>query len=702
VKGSFHIADWEVQPQLNALKRADRSFHVEPKVMQVLVELASHSDEVLSKERLIHAVWSDTFVTEDVLTRCISEIRRVLEDDARSPRFIQTIPKTGYRLIAPVDFQAEVPAPAPAKISEAQLPPPVSRKGQPLIWILLGLLLVAGVALVWKFRAATVAPTSYSLVPFTFYPGQQTQPAFSPDGKQVAFVWNGGKGEHQHIYVKIIGSETPLRLTTEDADDFSPVWSPDARSIAFLRDMGDDHAIYVVPALGGPARRVYKTASEIEWDRGALSWSPDGKRLIFPDGKTANSPSVIFSLDLATGTAQAITTPPRLWDGDACPAFSPDGSKIAFARGVEGWVRDLYIMNSSGGDAVRVTFDGRMVASLAWTADSKGVVFSSNRAGKFSLWRVAASGGTPQRLQVGSEDAFNPSVASVGNHLAYTQSTSSWSLKRIDLHTPQAPVSSVWSSSEEDSAPRFSPSGKQIAFQSQRSGAQEIWVADSDGNNPVRLTSSEMALTGSPSWAPDGSQLAFDARPDERSHIFAVRLDGTQPKQITNGAFNDITPNWSRDGRWIYFGSNRGGSWQVWKVASTGGEPEQVTKHGGFVAVESYDAQWLYYAKWDSPGVYRMPVNGAGDEQRITDQPRSDYWGYWAVANDGIYFLNQSASPAIIEFVALNGEHRTKVATLDHTPPPYSGLTISPGGQFLLYSDRTEADSHINLVNDFR
>jgi Tol biopolymer transport system component len=211
-----------------------------------------------------------------------------------------------------------------------------------------------------------------------------------------------------------------------------------------------------------------------------------------------------------------------------------------------------------------------------------------------------------------------------------------------------------------------------------------------------------MALTGSPSWSPDGNQLAFDARPDGRSHIFAVRLDGTQPRQITSGAFNDITPNWSRDGRWIYFGSNRGGTWQVWKVPSGGGQPEQVTKHGGFVAVESYDAQWLYYAKWDSPGVYRMSVNGSGEEQRVTNQPRSDYWGYWGITKDGIYFLNQASSPAMIEFAALNGEHRTRITTLDHTPPPYSGLTISPDAQFLVYSDRTEADSHINLVNDFR
>jgi Tol biopolymer transport system component/DNA-binding winged helix-turn-helix (wHTH) protein len=720
VKGTFHLADWEVQPQANCLKRADRSFHVEPKVMQVLVELASHCNEVLSKEQLIHAVWPDTFVSDDVLTRCISEIRRVLEDDARAPKFIQTIPKTGYRLIAPVEYQVAAPAVAPSSPSVATpavivasspirtkspaSSPPYPASSRQRFWLIIALVGVSLVSVFLLLRPGSrqpppAPPGSYKIVPFTSYPGAQTQPSFSPDGNQIAFVWNGEKGDNQDIYIKMIGTETPLRLTSDPAEDFSPTWSPDGRSIAFLRYSEANRGIYIVSALGGAARKVFTPVGKIEWERGALSWSPDGKYLIFPDGKSSKTPSEIYSLDLATAVAQPITKPPSRWDGDSSPAFSLDGSKIAFVRGIEGYVRDIYVMNAAGGEPIRLTFDDRMVSSVAWTADSSAIIFSSNRAGKYSLWKVSVAGGTPERLPVGSEDAFAPAVSRAGT-LAYTQTSSTWSIRRVDLKSSKTPTASLWSSTQQDSAPQFSPDGSKIAFQSWRSGSQEIWVSSSDGSSPVKLTSFEKSLTGSPSWAPDGTQLTFDARPEGRSHIYSIRLDGGLPRNLTGGDFNDIVPSWSRDGRWIYFGSNRSGPWQIWRVPSEGGSPQQVTKQGGFVGTESYDGQWLYFAKADSPGVWRTPVTG-GDEQKIVDQPRVGYWGYWCLAKDGIYYLNQSGSPMTIDFANLTGEHRFTVHVLERNPPPFAGLTVDPDGHFLLYSDQLDVGSHITLVEGF-
>ncbi len=107
MQGDFLIDDWLIQPQINTVEKGVKRWHIEPKVMQVLVHLALHPNEVLSKERLIEAVWRDTFVGDDVLVRCISEIRYVFGDDARSPRIIQTIPKGGYRLIASVKMEVD-------------------------------------------------------------------------------------------------------------------------------------------------------------------------------------------------------------------------------------------------------------------------------------------------------------------------------------------------------------------------------------------------------------------------------------------------------------------------------------------------------------------------------------------------------------------------------------------------------------------
>lgn len=99
---SFFIADWQVLPDVNRLRRGGELVEVEPRVMAVLEELAREPGRVVTRDDLHRTVWQDVIVTDDALNRCIRELRRLLGDDARSPAFIETISKRGYRLIAPV------------------------------------------------------------------------------------------------------------------------------------------------------------------------------------------------------------------------------------------------------------------------------------------------------------------------------------------------------------------------------------------------------------------------------------------------------------------------------------------------------------------------------------------------------------------------------------------------------------------------
>ncbi|MDR3762901.1 MAG: winged helix-turn-helix domain-containing protein [Acidobacteriota bacterium] len=732
MKGDFHIAEWAVQPQLNSIQRGKKVHHLEPKVMQVLLQLVTHSNEVLSKERLIQSVWPDTFVGEDVLTRSISEIRRAFEDDARAPRVIQTIPKTGYRLIAPVEFDPEETDPAsslsaghhtaaasaPVAASSAPVavlePPAAPEPPAPLPappprhswrWIAaIMVVLLAGLG-AWRVLPPRKAPKplrALRTVPFTSYPGYQSQPAFSPDGNQIAFVWNGAGRDNYDIYVKVIGAETPLRLTTGPENDFSPAWSPDGRFIAYMTQSDSDSGIFLLPANGGAPRKLFTPHGSIEWDRGSLSWSPDGKNLIFPDGKSANSPSQIFQLSTETLQARPITTPPARWDGDISPVYSPDGRQLAFIRAIEAAIRDVYVMNADGSNLRRVTFDNRNIQSVAWDGDGRSVIFSSDRGGRPSLWRLSLeNGAAPERIEVGSDDASFPAVAPKGSRIAYAQGKSNWSIMQVELRNGTAKpgdarLKPFLSSTLQDSSPHYSPDGSRLAFQSWRAGTQEIWLCNSDGTSPVKLTSFDGPLTGSPNWSPDGTRIAFDARPDGHSHVYAMTTAGSMPKAITSGDSNDIVPNWSADGRWIYFGSNRSGSWQVWKVPSEGGDAVQVTHNGAFIAAESRDGRWLYYTKVDQPGLWRM-ATASGTEEKVLDAPRLGYWGYWSLGGNGVYYLRNNT----IEFKNTATGAVSRILQLDHTPPPFAGITVAPDGRTLLYTDSTELSSNITLVENF-
>ena len=715
----FSIDEWLVEPELNALTRAGETVHLEPKVMQVLVQLARHPGKVLSKEELIASVWPDTFVSEQALTRCISILRREMQDDPHTPHYIQTISKSGYRLVAEVRAIEESPvvvdaSPAretPPTVSAPVAPPPVVAnspadrpKGKKLWAVAAVAVLALAAAGFWVWRERPEAENlSFRVVALTSYAGQQDQAAFAPNGNSIAFVWTSPDNGSRNIYVKQIGNETTLRLTQANESDYSPVWSPDGTQIAYLAASEKGLGIYVVSSLGGPSKKVYTPQGIIHWEQGALSWSPDGKALIFPDGVSIQTPSRIYKESLDTLQARAITTPPAARDGDIAPVFSPDGKKIAFIRASDNAVRDVYVMSAEGGAVKQVTHDGHMVDSLSWLGDSSTILFSSDRGGKFALWKVPARGGEPERLPVGTEDAFQPAVHGATHRLLYTQSSATWSITAMSLRAGAevGSVKPVVSSTAQDSAPSFAPDGARFAFQSWRSGTQQLWIAARDGSGLRQLTSVSNGLTGSPSFSPDGQQVAFDSRVEKYSHIFVVAAAGGAPRQLTTGNANDILPRWSADGRSLYFASNRSGSWQSWKLAMAGGAPRQITTQGGFVANESPDGRWVYFTKGDASGLWRMAAAG-GAATKILDSPRSGYWGYWCVRRRGIYFLEFGAARPRIALYEFATEKIVPVATLEHMPPLFSGLSVDGNEDTLLLTDEHSVDSHITLVENFR
>ncbi|MEK6398254.1 MAG: winged helix-turn-helix domain-containing protein, partial [Terriglobus sp.] len=390
----FQAGDWIVEPELNCLRKDGEEKHLEPKVMKVLLALAEHPNHVVSKEDLIAAVWPGTFVGDDVLTRCISVLRRVTKDDASQPHFIQTVPKVGYRLLAPIRdlpsepqdvLKEEVDVSASEsehfETSSSSLPelgsPPAERRYPFAVSVAALVVLVIGAILVWRFVwTGTSRETVLKTLPFTSRDGEQLQPVFSPDGLTVAYVAIPEDGGPQHVYVKGLTTDTSQQVTFGAGDDFSPAWSPDGTRIAYLSRSAEGLGIYVTAVGDRTARKIFVPQETSQWEQGALSWSPDGQSLVFPDHTGSSPSSSIILLNLKTLQTKVLTTPPDGWEGDLTPVFSPDGSRIAFSRASETAVRDLYWVAPSGGTVHQITHESAGIDSLAWFPDGKSVVFS--------------------------------------------------------------------------------------------------------------------------------------------------------------------------------------------------------------------------------------------------------------------------------------------------------------------------------------
>jgi Tol biopolymer transport system component len=209
-------------------------------------------------------------------------------------------------------------------------------------------------------------------------------------------------------------------------------------------------------------------------------------------------------------------------------------------------------------------------------------------------------------------------------------------------------------------------------------------------------------VTGTPRWSPDGQQIAFDSRPAGNSDIFAIDVQGGPPRKLTSEPSNESVPSWSRDGRWIYFASDRTGGWEVWKMPSKGGSAVQVTHHGGFAAFESPDGRFLYYAKGLAvPGLWRIPTPG-GEEVEVISSLQAGYWGYWAVVDNGIYYVDTTTQPRIA-FFDITTHRITRVFDLENRPVlDAPGLAVSPDKKTILYTQLDTSYSDILLVENFQ
>ena len=569
------------------------------------------------------------------------------------------------------------------------------------------LLVVAGAA--WRWAVPRAQPESVKLVPLTTFAGNEVEPAFSPDGKQVAFSWNGPKEDNFDIYVMLVGTDTPVRLTSHAAADRVPVWSPDGRRIAFVRN-GAKVSVMVMSALGGAERELAET-SQMRWAPG-IDWSPDGRYIAFPALSAPGARSQIVLLSPDTGERRVVSSRPSDTAGDGAPRFSPDGKALAFVSERSLGARGIGVVSLAGSpdDARIISPPTAQVASFAWTSDSREVVFTGAYDGNGGLWRMPATGQTPPVAVLGvGQDPSYVAIAPQGANLAFEVWAGDANLWRLDLEQgrPAAAPVKVVASTRTDTAPDYSPDGRRIVFASNRSGGLEIWVCGADGSNPTRVTFLGAPVSGSPRWSPDGLTIAFDSNSEGGSEIYTVHADGGPPRRLTNDSGFDAVPTWSRDSHWIYFTSDRSGSRQLWKVPAEGGAPVQVTRHGGVNAFESADGKTLYYAKGiDVPGIWTMPVAG-GEEVSVLDAPQANWWGHVALAKNGIYYLGPHGDVKPTQYAIFFYEFATRrtarVALLARSPGSYiRALALSPDERALLYVQYEGSGSDLMLLEHFR
>ena len=575
----------------------------------------------------------------------------------------------------------------------------------------LGLCLVGGAVWLGIPRRPSSPAAEPKVIPLTSDPGSEMGASFSPDGNQIAFAWRREGRQDFDIYVKVVGSERELQLTSTSDWDANPAWSPDGREIAFHRWKPSGWcAVYAVSPLGGPERLIAELA---EKDCGCpgwlwndklspaqLSWSPDSKWLARPG---------ISLLSMETGKHRKLTSPPA-GTSDLYPGFSPDGKSLAFVRWVRSGVDHLYVIPVAGGEPRHLPTQERMIYGLAWTSDGRELIYSSGKwaFGDADLFRVSLAGGSPRRLAEGNR-AWLPSISGQGR-LAFTRKSSDtniWQVRGGDATGQQDTAVRLITSTRAEARPAFSPDGRQVAFMSDRSGTFQVWICDRDGSNAKQLTSFPEPGAGMPAWSPDGRQIAFDSSANGDYNVYVIPVTGGAPRRLTpESTAGGMSPTWSGDGRWVYFSSTRTGRHEIFKIPAQGGNTVQLTKHGGQLPVESPDGQFIYYEKGPTSRhefePWRVAVNGGMEE------PVAENLGTrWTLMKDGLYFYHEEQAgdpggPWMLKFFEFATAKKHVVARLNGRPLLGHRPAVSPDRRTFLYVQLDLNETDLLLLEDFQ
>lgn len=647
-EADFRLGAFHARPGVREIQLDLHVERLEPRVFQVLIVLARSRNRTISRDALIALCWDGRFVSDDALNRTIGRLRQVFARDPSGSVTIETVPRLGYQLrVHELDTETDADS-VTSPPSAAR--PRTSQSRQRPYWAmgLFGLLLaaLAGGAAAYLQVNSPSGSSDVGIRAITADIGVESYPALAPSGSMIVYSASIGEGR-QHLYLRTIDDGPVEQLTSGDASEGAPSWSPDGQRLAFVRISPERGCEIMTMILPRGAPRSVATCSLARGT--SLAWLDD-QTLLLADRPEAADPMALFRVDVGTGARRQITNPAAGNVGDQMPAVSPDGRRIAFRRTSVPGVSEVFIAKPDGKDARQFTHDHSTVLGIAWAADGKHMYVSTTRGGDFGLWRYDASrAGHPERMVTGLRRIGRLSSDREGR-VAFEAFDVRSEIVRVtgDAQAPRT------ASSGESAYPHLSPDGKSLLFSSDRSGRPAIWVmgVEAGSSPPTRLISRDYDYVAWPRWSPSGKQIVFLATTGSRSQLNVAAADGGRVRTAFETVDTLWSPHWVSEDT-VVLAINQRGIWRLWKIRVTDGQATPVSPPG-WDSVRVGPGGQLYGTKFAADGVWRIPANGAEPATLVAPLAPIE-WRNWGIDGDDVITVRRSETGIDLVATPLSG-----------------------------------------------
>lgn len=651
----YKFGDFRLMPDDRMLVRDGERVPMSPTVFNLLLVLVENAGRLVNKEKLMNEVWADSFVEEGNLNRTISRLRKILGEKPNQNQFIETVPRVGYRFIAPVEVvedDLEKPNKTARKIKKNE----AAKERKSRKWLigaaLLALVILAPLS-VWltKSRTDTVPaskPPKQTPARLTDNPTREDRASFTFDGKIRFLRWQG----NQPVAYIMEADGSDQRRDTSIAGLRTGLWSPDGKKVVFDREGDESKSIYLANADGSNEIKLPFLA-------GNMNWSPDSSRIAYQSGQ---SNSEIYLYTLATGQTTDLVVNPAF---DSDPSFSPDGESLLFVSDRDGNV-EIYMQRLDGSNLRRLTNHPAHDEFPTFSPDGTQIVFNSNREDEnFDIYLMNTDGSGVRRLtNWQSQEEIRPECWSAdGTRIIFVSNQSGKAnIYQMEVE-PFAPGEVLTDSAKNLLSPVYSPTGKKLLYVSEAEDKTgELRLIDLETKQDRLLLKTETTEMF-PEFSPDGSQIVLQIRTAGNTEICLINTEGGDIRNLTNNPARDIHPAWSPDGSKIVFSSNRGGNYDVFAI-------------------------------------YSMNADGSG-QHRIYYSNAFSYYPSWSPDGKQVVFANDKEDGRTgnfeifsIEPETVNAEKRLTFRRLKDAEPVFS-----PDGNRIAFASNTDGNMEIYIMN---
>jgi Tol biopolymer transport system component/DNA-binding winged helix-turn-helix (wHTH) protein len=663
---------FEVDLPAGELRKGGVKLKLTGQPFQVLTILLERPGEVVTRDELQKRLWPDTFVDVDHnLNTAINKIREVLGDSAESPRFVETLPRRGYRFVAPVDGAQTTDLPVGLGLQQESRMPWAPRTS--ILFVVLVLSAAAGLFIYKRLQSPT-SSQQRALTRVTFDDGLQIGATWSPDGRFIAYSSNrGGKFD---VWVQQVSGGGPVQITHSPGHNWQPDWSPDGKYIAYRSESGEG-GLFIIPALGGTGLER-KISSFGYYPR----WSPDGSQILFQTNQSRLSDMNQFNaVSLDGSQPREILTEFAKHHVLKSAAWHPDGKRISVWVWNKGGVPTFWTVPIAGGEGVRSEIDPQIIGQLAevtlslndelwrdfkfsWMPSGRAIFFERTFRGVKNLWKLTVDPETLrilaiERVTTGSGLDTELALSADGKRLAFTvesEQVQAW-LFPFDATRGRVTGSgqAVTSPGIEAWQPTLTRDGRKLAFAATRAGRWELWVKSLvDGREAPIAADDYQRYT--PEWSPDGTRLAYGrlktiGTRERRLLVWSAESRDEEPLTAPSNQQMYVY-DWSSDGKQILVAQEEDQTHEVWlRSAAPMPNSEPARKIISNPAYDLYqphfspDGRWIVFEAIRSQPtlnestLYVTPATG-GPWIRITDGKHWDDKPRWAPDGKTLYFVS--------------------------------------------------------------